>query len=172
MRARYWVARTRHGESRKGGSAALWRARGEVAKEYAASSNDDARQVATALASDRFIAYSTWKWIDLASVTGGKPVYQYYYSRPRPAMKKEAGNVTAGLAGGVVAGPATATPPPVPKGAVHSAEIEYALGNLDGNHFYAWSSEDRKVSGLMDNTSLTSSKPAIRMATAFPSGPP
>lgn len=122
----------------------------EVAKEYAATSNEEARQFATALASDRFIAYSTWKWIDMASATGGKPVYQYYYSRPRPAMRPEAGNVTAGLAGGVVAGPASATPAPVPKGAVHSAEIEYALGNLNGNHVYAWTSDDRKVSGLME----------------------
>jgi para-nitrobenzyl esterase len=123
----------------------------DVAKQYAAASNEDARQVATELASDRFIAYSTWKWIDLAGKTGGKPVFRYYYSRPRPAMKASLGNVTAGLAGGIVKadGPA-ATPAPRPRGAVHSAEIEYALGNLDGNKVYEWSPDDRKVSSVME----------------------
>src|SRR5580692_12827031 len=38
----------------------------EVAKEYTAADNDEARDLATELASARFIAYSTWKWIDLA----------------------------------------------------------------------------------------------------------
>jgi para-nitrobenzyl esterase len=123
----------------------------EVAKEYSAVDNDGARDVATELASARFIAYSTWKWIDLAGKTGGKPVYRYYYSRPRPAMKPEVGNVTAGLAGGVVKGdgPAPAARP-TPRGAVHSAEIEYALGNLDGNKVYAWSADDYKVSATME----------------------
>ena len=61
------------------------------------------------------------------------------------------GNMTAGLAGGVVKGqgqPAEARP--VPRGAVHSAEIEYALGNLDGNKVYAWTPEDYKVSTTME----------------------
>jgi para-nitrobenzyl esterase len=123
----------------------------EVAKEYIAANNDEARDLATELASARFIAYSTWKWIDLAGKTGGKPVYRYYYSRPRPAMKPEMGNLTAGLAGGVVKaeGPAPAARP-IPRGAVHSAEIEYALGNLDGNKVYAWSPDDHKVSSSME----------------------
>jgi para-nitrobenzyl esterase len=123
----------------------------EVAKEYTAANNEDARELATELASARFIAYSTWKWIDLAGKTGGKPVYRYFYSRPRPAMNAQMGNVTAGLAGGVVKadGPAPAARP-TPRGAVHSAEIEYALGNLDGNKVYAWSSDDHKVSAAME----------------------
>jgi para-nitrobenzyl esterase len=121
----------------------------EVSKEYSASTNDEARDAATELASDRFIAFSTWKWIDLAGKTGGKPVYRYFYSRPRPAMKPEMGNVTAGLAGGVVKGPPQA-PRQTPRGAVHSAEIEYALGNLDGNKVYGWSADDYKVSATME----------------------
>ena len=123
----------------------------EVAKEYTAASNDEARDLATELASARFIAYSTWKWIDLAGKTGGKPVFRYYYSRPRPAMKPEMGNVTAGLAGGVVKGQGQpAAPRPIPSGAVHSAEIEYALGNLNGNKIYAWTPEDFQVSAAME----------------------
>jgi para-nitrobenzyl esterase len=34
---------------------------------------------------------------------------------------------------------------------VHSAEIEYALGNLDVNNVYAWTPDDYKVSALMEN---------------------
>jgi para-nitrobenzyl esterase len=123
----------------------------EVAKEYTAASNDEARDLATELASARFIAYSTWKWIDLSAKTGGKPVYRYFYSRPRPAMTAKMGNVTAGLAGGIVKaeGPAPAARP-TPRGAVHSAEIEYALGNLDSNKVYEWSPDDHKVSSAME----------------------
>jgi para-nitrobenzyl esterase len=124
----------------------------KVAKEYAASTDEEATEVATNLASDRFIAFGTWKWIDLAAKTGGKPVYRYYYARPRPAMTPQMGNATAGLAGGVVRGDgsAPATPRPAPKGAVHSAEIEYALGNLAANKVYSWTPDDFKVSTLME----------------------
>jgi para-nitrobenzyl esterase len=38
---------------------------------------------------------------------------------------------------------------PPARGAVHSAEIEYAMGNLDGNKVYAWTPDDYKVSKLM-----------------------
>ena len=124
----------------------------EVLKEYAASDDGGVRQAATDLASDRFIAYSTWKWVDIAGKTGGKPVYRYYYARARPRMSPEMGNATAGLAGGVVRGSGGAVnPAPVPLGAVHSAEIEYALGNLANNKVYAWMPEDYKVSATMED---------------------
>lgn len=120
----------------------------EVLKAYESA---DVLQSATDLASDRFISYSTWKWTDVAARTGGgKPVYRYYYSRPRPAMRPEMGNATAGLAGGVVRGNNASAPrPPAPRGAVHSAEIEYAMGNLSGNTVYAWTDDDRTVSATM-----------------------
>jgi para-nitrobenzyl esterase len=123
-----------------------------VLKEYAASNNEDALQSATDLAGARFTALSTWKWIEMSGKTGGKPVYRYYYSRPRPAMRPEMGNATAGLAGGVIrgTGPA-ATPAPPARGAVHSAEIEYAMGNLEGNKVYQWTPEDHKVSATMQD---------------------
>src|SRR5262245_20876663 len=57
-----------------------------VLKEYAASNDEEAIQAATDLASDRFIAYSTWKWIDLCTKTSDKPVYRYLYARQRPKM--------------------------------------------------------------------------------------
>ena len=33
---------------------------------------------------------------------------------------------------------------------MHSAEIEYALGNLDTNPLYAWTAEDRAISKTME----------------------
>ncbi len=121
-------------------------------KAYGAATAEQVIENATALASDRFIAYSTWVWSNLCEKTGGQPVFRYYYSRPRPAMRPEMGNAVAGLAGGVIrgAGPATATTPPPARGAVHSAEIEYALGNLATNKVYAWTDDDYKVSRTME----------------------
>jgi para-nitrobenzyl esterase len=122
----------------------------EVFKLYPASNETEVMDAARDLASDRFISYSTWKWVDLATRTGGKPTYYYYYARPRPAMRPEMGNATANLAGGVTRNPSASTPPrPQPRGAVHSAEIEYAMGNLDSNKVYAWMPEDYKVSKIM-----------------------
>lgn len=94
----------------------------DAALFYPASTDDEARQSATALASDRFIAFSTWKWYDQQRRTGGKPVYRYFFSRPRPGAA----------------------------GAVHSAEIEYALGNLATNKVYAWTPDDYHVSETME----------------------
>ena len=122
----------------------------DVLRLYPATTDADVEQAATDLAGDRFIGYSTWKWADVQTQTGGQPVYRYLYARPRPAMTPEMGNATAGLAGGVLKGNAPAGPPAPPaKGAVHSAEIEYALGNLPTNKVYAWTPDDYKVSEMM-----------------------
>ncbi|WP_080239030.1 carboxylesterase/lipase family protein [Spirosoma rigui] len=124
----------------------------EVLKAYKPASDEAVEETATALAGDRFIGYSTWKWADMQTKTGGsKPVYRYFYTRPRPAMTPEMGDATPGMAGGVVRGTGTATPRPAAKGAVHSAEIEYAMGNLPLNKVYAWTPEDFKVSEVMQN---------------------
>jgi para-nitrobenzyl esterase len=119
----------------------------EAAKVFPASTPDEALQSVTDLASDRFIGFSTWKWLDVHAKTSGKPVYRYLYARPRPAPV-EAG-VTANLAGGVTRGAANTPPPPPARGAVHSAEIEYAMGNLALNKVFAWTDDDRKVSQTM-----------------------
>lgn len=125
---------------------------GEVLKVYKADSDEDVVQVATDLAGDRFIAYSTWKWLDLHTQTSGQPVYRYLFSRPRPPMVAEMGNATAGLAGGVVKeDDPDAVKMPQARGAVHAAEIEYALGNLAHNKVYAWTPEDYKVSETMQS---------------------
>jgi para-nitrobenzyl esterase len=118
----------------------------EAAKLFPTSTQEEAVQSLTDLASDRFIGFSTWKWLDVHAKTSGKPVYRYLYARPRPPTV-EAG-VTPNLAGGVTRGGNTPPPPPA-KGAVHSAEIEYALGNLATNPVFAWTDEDRAVSRTM-----------------------
>lgn len=106
----------------------------KVLQLYPGSTQDEATQSATALASDRFIVFSTWKWTDLQAKTSGQPVYNYLFSHPRPA---------AGAAAG-----AQATPPW--PGAFHASEIEYALGNLATNKVYAWTPDDYKVSATME----------------------
>lgn len=105
----------------------------EVLKLYPGKSRDEVIDSATDLAGDQFISYSTWKWADIHSRTSGEPVYRYYYAHPRPKMKD--------------AKPDS----PLPKGAVHSAEIEYAFGNLAKNEVYAWTDEDYTVSNVMQN---------------------
>ena len=123
----------------------------EILKVYAPADDNEVEAVARALASDRFIAFGTWKWLDVAARTGGKPVYRYFYERARPKMTPEFAGATANLAGGVTRNSGTVNAPPPPKGAVHSAEIEYAMGNLTGNKVYAWEPDDFKVSKTMQD---------------------
>ncbi len=99
---------------------------------------------ATALASDRFIVYSTWKWFDLHRKNSDASVYRYLYDKVRPPMKDE--NLAPGLAGGTVKKDAAAPPAPEPVGAPHAAEIEYFLGNLSRNENFAWTKDDYLVS--------------------------
>ncbi len=145
----------------------------EVLKLYPGSTEEEILQSATALASDRFLAYSTWKWADMQSKTGGgKPVYRYYYSRPRPAMTPEMGNATPGLAGGVVKSTdATAVKIAPARGAVHSAEIEYAMGNLATNKTYTWTPDDYKVSEVMQNYFANFIKTANPNGSGLPKWP-
>lgn len=100
----------------------------EALRHYPGKTAEEVQQSATDLAGDRFIGFSTWKWVTLHGRPGKPPVYRYFYTRPRPAMRPEKGT----------AGPAA--------GAAHSAEIEYALGNLGTNDVYAWTADDHKVS--------------------------
>jgi len=115
----------------------------QVFKLYPAPNENEVMDAAQDLAGDRFIAYSTWKWMDLSTKTGGRPTYYYYYAyyaRPRPPMRPEMANAQQQTA---------ANPRPAPRGAVHSAEIEYAMGNLNSNKVYAWTPEDYKVSKVI-----------------------
>jgi para-nitrobenzyl esterase len=144
----------------------------QALKVYAPSHNEDVIQVATDLASDRFIAFSTWRWADCQNKISDAPVYRYYYARPRPAMRPEMGNASAGLAGGVIRNAGNTPPAPPAKGAVHSAEIEYALGNLPGNTVFAWTPEDFKVSETMQSYFANFIKTGNPNVKGLPEWPP
>ena len=125
-----------------------------VLKLYPGSNPEEIVKSATALASDRFIVYSTWLWEEQAAKTGGNPVYSYIFSRPRPAMVAAMGNAKPGLAGGIIKSDTKEAPsklPPPLAGAAHASEIEYALGNLPGNKVYNWGPDDYKVSETMES---------------------
>lgn len=96
---------------------------------YPGADEAQVRRSARELAGDLFTAHSTWRWMALHRASGA-PVYFYLYAHPRPARRVPAGD----------AAPAD--------GAVHSAEIEYALDNLDGSPVYAWNAADRALAGL------------------------
>jgi para-nitrobenzyl esterase len=102
---------------------------------------------ATALASDRFIAYSTWKWFDLHRKNSNQPVYRYLYSKLRPPLIDK--TLASGLAGGTVKADENAPEIPEPVGAPHACEIEYCMGNLHLIKEYAWTPDDYKVSQVM-----------------------
>jgi para-nitrobenzyl esterase len=104
-------------------AAALKKIYGDQAAAAQQAYSGDVKQAATDLAGDRFIAFGTWKWIDTHARTSGKPVYRYYYARPRPGET----------------------------GAGHSVEIEYALGNLPLNKVYSWTGDDKALSTQMQS---------------------
>jgi para-nitrobenzyl esterase len=122
----------------------------QVLQLYPAATDEDVSAAATDLASDMFTGYSTWKWADIHGQTGSQPVYRYLYAHPRPPMRPEMGDAVGGLAGGVLRGEeADAQRVPEARGAVHSADIEYFMGNLATNMVYAWTDADEQLSELM-----------------------
>ena len=119
----------------------------EAFRLYGINSDKDVlEQPGINLASDLFLDYSTWKWGNMHKLTSGQPVYRYRYCHPRPAMAIK-GKV-AGLAGGVVDAKERQPQMPQDKGAVHSADIEYAMGTLPTNRVYDWQPEDYMVSDI------------------------
>jgi para-nitrobenzyl esterase len=118
----------------------------EILKLYPHANEKEIELSATAIASDRFIAYSTWKWFDLHRKNSSQKVYRYLYSKVRPPLKDE--NKVSGLAGGTSERTDSAKPPE-PVGAPHACEIEYCMGNLYLVKDYAWTPDDYKVSETM-----------------------
>ena len=123
----------------------------EMLSLYGITAPDDIyKQPGIDLCGDLFLAYSTWRWGNIHNATSGQPVYRYLYSRERPKIMIE-GKV-AGLAGGVKdkteAEEVVENKIPEIHGAVHSADIEYAMGNLPTNRVYDWQPEDYMVSDI------------------------
>jgi para-nitrobenzyl esterase len=77
-------------------------------------------------AGDKFIAWSTWDWMEMQAKTGKQPIYRYRFDLGPPSDPK------------------------APQlGAYHSAEIEYVFGQLDSKADVKWSPETRQLSELM-----------------------
>ncbi|SNR27520.1 para-nitrobenzyl esterase [Maribacter sedimenticola] len=119
----------------------------KVLELYPHGSEKEIELSATALASDRFISYSTWKWFDLHRKNSNQPVYRYLYSKLRPPLVDK--TLASGLAGGTVEKEADTPPAPKAVGAPHACEIEYCMGNLHLVNDYAWTADDFKVSKEM-----------------------
>jgi para-nitrobenzyl esterase len=99
-----------------------------ILSAYPASNDEQAKRAAQDLAGDRFIGYSTWKWIEMQSATGGSPVYRYHFEDAPPADPTD--------------------PKSASRGAYHSAEIEFVFEALASKHL-PWREDDRKLSDIM-----------------------
>ena len=106
-----------------------------ILKAYPATSDAEALESAASLASDLFIGYGTWKWIDTHARTGQAPVFRYSFDRKIPVPDGEKVN---GM-------PATSKD----IGARHAGEIEYVFGTLDSRKGVPWQPVDRTLSEVM-----------------------
>ncbi len=97
---------------------------------YPAGTDDQAKRPAQDLTGDQFIAFSTWKWIELQVATGNSHVFRYEFDDAPPAAMKD--------------GPAPS------RGAYHSAEIEFVFEALASKNL-PWRPEDDKLSDLVSS---------------------
>jgi len=116
----------------------------QIVKLYHVTDDASVTAAATDLASDTFIAFSTWKWTDMQKKTGGKSVYRYHYCLPRPESVADMIKRTTGAGKDVGKTPRQT-------GAVHSSDIEYAMGNLSTNRVYNWQADDYAVSEIFQS---------------------
>ena len=126
----------------------------EIFEAYGIATDEDVlSQKGFNLVSDLFTGFPTWKACDYHVRNSAQPVYRYHYMHPRPQVSAKMGDMTGALAGGVrekteEEKKATAEQPAIAPGAVHSADIEYAMGTLDTNEYYDWQDEDYAISKL------------------------
>ena len=126
-------------------------------KAYPATSDAEAIESAAALASDSFISYGTWKWLEVHRATSGQKVYRYLFDRDIPI---EAGRTQNG---------ATVTAKDV--GARHAGEIEYVFGALDSVAGVTWAPEDRTLSNAMVEYWSSFAKTGTPTASGQPAWP-
>ena len=91
---------------------------------YPAPDDEQVLQTAADLASDLFISYATWKWIETHRNTADAPVYRYRFDRVLP------------------------DDPASRFGALHASDIEYAFNTLTTKEA-AWQVEDFRVAEVM-----------------------
>ena len=98
----------------------------EFLRLYPTNTEEQVMRSAQDFAGDRFIAFSTWVWMESQAKTGKQPIYRYRFDLG-PLAKPD--------------GPQL--------GAYHSAEIEYVFGQLDSKTDVAWKPENRQLSEQM-----------------------
>jgi para-nitrobenzyl esterase len=98
-------------------------------KLYPAESDDMAKRSAQDYSGDQFIAYSTWKWLEMHAATGKSPLFRYEFDDAPPAAEGDTGPS---------------------HGAYHSAEIEFVFQVLASKKL-PWRPDDEKVSDLMSS---------------------
>jgi len=99
----------------------------EFLRLYPSDTDEHALRSAEDYAGDRFIALSTWDWLEAQSKTGKHPIYRYRFDLAPPSADPKAPNTAA----------------------YHSAEIEYVFGQLDSKAGVSWRPEDRQLSEQM-----------------------
>jgi len=93
-------------------------------QQYPASTDAEALRSAGDYASDKFIVYTTWRWLESSVASSHAPVYRYRLDLVPPGDKFH----PAGI------------------GAFHSDDIEYVFGTLDSRQQAVWRAEDRALS--------------------------
>jgi para-nitrobenzyl esterase len=106
----------------------------EFLKLYPAATDQEAVLSAQALAGDDFIAFATWKWIDMQRKTG-TPVYQYHFEQV-PAVKP--GSMIGSI-------------PASEMGSRHAGEIEYVFLTLKSKEGVPWTDDDFKLADAMSS---------------------
>ena len=122
---------------------------------YPADTDQEAVRSAQAFSGDDFIAFSTWKWLDMQRRTGNVPVYQYLFAQV-PKTKP-----------GAMIGPL----PAIEAGSKHAGEIEYVFQTLKSQEGVTWADDDFKVSELMANYWANFIKTGNPNASGLPNWP-
>jgi para-nitrobenzyl esterase len=93
-------------------------------QQYPVSTDAEAVRSAGDYASDKFIVYTTWRWLEAHAATADAPTYRYRLDLVPPGDKFH----------------------PAGSGAFHSDDIEYVFGTLDSRQQTTWRPEDRELS--------------------------
>ena len=97
-----------------------------VLRLYPGNSDSEAMSSAADFGGDQFIAYGTWKWMEIDRKTGDKDIYRYELDLAAPPSKFHPGSY-----------------------AFHSDDIEYVFGTLDTRPGAVWRAADYALSEQM-----------------------
>ncbi len=98
----------------------------QILQLYPGSTDAEAVRSASDFGGDQFIAYGTWKWMELDRQTGDKNIYRYKLDLAAPPSKFHPGSF-----------------------AFHSDDIEYVFGTLNTRPASQWRAEDYVLSEQM-----------------------